>query len=77
MLIHFNCGVALCVLGLLLTVLWVGLRSVIVAFHCTVKPDLSDHSKIGKAKVLKTDGSLMQAESTNVLQNALLSFDVH
>ena len=26
----------------------------------TVKPVLSGHSKIGKTKVLKTDGSLMQ-----------------
>ena len=29
----------------------------------TVKPVLSGKSKIGKAKVLKTDGSLMQVES--------------
>ena len=58
---------ALCVLGLLLTVLWVGIRSVIVTCPCTVKPDLSDHSKIGKTKILKTDGSLMQAESTNAV----------
>ena len=35
----------------------------------TVKPVLSRHSKIGKTKVLKTNGSLMQAK---VLQNALL-----
>ena len=29
----------------------------------TVKPVLSDHSKIDKTKVLKTNGSLMKAES--------------
>ena len=28
----------------------------------TVKPVLSDHSKIGKTKVLKTNGSLMQVK---------------
>ena len=30
---------------------------------CTVKPILSSHSKIGKTKVLKTNGSLMKVES--------------
>ena len=30
----------------------------------TVKPVLSDHSKIGETKVLKTNGSLMKVEST-------------
>ena len=29
----------------------------------TVKPVLSDHSKIGKTKILKTHGSLMKVES--------------
>ena len=29
----------------------------------TVKPVLSSHSKMGKTKVLKTDGSLMKVES--------------
>ena len=29
----------------------------------TVKPVLSDHSKVDKTKVYKTDGSLMQVES--------------
>ena len=29
----------------------------------TVKPALSDHSKIDKTKVLKTNGSLMKVES--------------
>ena len=29
----------------------------------TVKPVLSDHSKIDEKKVLKTNGSLMQVES--------------
>ena len=32
-------------------------------FAATVKPVLSDHSKMDKTKVLKTDGSLMQVES--------------
>ena len=31
--------------------------------YYTVKPVLSGHSKIGKTKVLKTDGSLMQVKS--------------
>ena len=29
----------------------------------TIKPVLSGHSKIGKTKAIKTDGSLMQVES--------------
>ena len=31
--------------------------------HVTGKPILSDHSKIGKMKALKTGGSLMQIKS--------------
>ena len=31
--------------------------------HIIVKPVLSDHSKIDKTKVLKTNGSLMKVES--------------
>ena len=30
---------------------------------CTVKPALSDHSKIDKTNVLKTNGRLMKVES--------------
>ena len=32
-------------------------------FRYSVKPVLSDHSKMDKTKVLKTNGSLMQIES--------------
>ena len=31
--------------------------------QCTLKPVLSSHSKIGKAKILMTDGSLMKVKS--------------
>ena len=31
-------------------------------YKCTVKPVLSGHWKIGKTKVLKTNGSLMQVK---------------
>ena len=34
----------------------------------TVKPLLSDHSKIDKAKVLKKNGSLMKVESIISIQ---------
>ena len=35
----------------------------LLEFTCTVEPVFSGHSKTGKTKVLKTDGSLIQAES--------------
>ena len=41
-------------------------RQIVIDEHTgttTVKPVLSDHSKIGKMKVLKTGGSLLQVES--------------
>ena len=46
---------------------------------CQVKPVLSNHSKIDKTKVFKTNGSLMKG---NILQNAPLgafcnTFDLH
>ena len=34
-----------------------------ICLNNTVKPVLSGHSKIGKTKVLKTNGSLMKVES--------------
>ena len=37
----------------------------------TVKPVLSDHSKIGKMKVLKTGGSLLQVNTFTVKVHAL------
>ena len=35
----------------------------VVCIVCTVKPVLSDHSKIEKTKILMTNGSLMKVES--------------
>ena len=34
----------------------------LMKYH-TVKPDLSDHSEVDKAKILMTNGSLMKVES--------------
>ena len=49
--------------------------------HCTVKPVLSSHSRIGKTKVLKTDGSLMQVKSIAECSSSLgafcNTFDLH
>ena len=36
-------------------------------FDCTVKPVLCGHSKLDKTKVLKTDGSLMQVNTFNLI----------
>ena len=38
-------------------------QSIIRKYHNTVKPVLSDHSKIVKTRVLKTNGNLMKVES--------------
>ena len=45
----------------------------------TVKPVLSCHSKIGKTKVLKTDGSFMQVKSIAECSLGAFcnTFDVH
>ena len=39
-------------------------KLLILIIQTTVKPVLSGHSKIDKTQVFKTDGSLMQVEST-------------
>ena len=47
----------------LLSLCWAQVKIVYVVaqmYTCTVKPVLSDHSKIDIMKVLKTGGSLMQ-----------------
>ena len=40
----------------------------------TVKPVLSDHSKIDKTKVLKTNGSLMKVESYAECSESILQY---
>ena len=43
-----------------------------VLAECTLKPVISNHSKIGKMKVLKTGGSLMQVKNIALGHSASL-----